>query len=77
MASPLSTTTAVFGQRIRDHRTERGWTLEQLGEAAELHWTYIGQVERGERNISLRNMTRIASALDIDLAVLTTELTPW
>lgn len=77
MAKPLSPTTITFGQRVRACRTELEWTQEQLAEAAELHWTYVGQVERGERNISLRNMSRISSALDVDLAHLCKELKPW
>jgi len=67
MASRASTRDprAEFGRRVRRHRKELGWTLEELAEKAGMHWTYIGSVERGERNISLINIVRIARALGV------------
>jgi transcriptional regulator with XRE-family HTH domain len=59
---------AVFGGRVRARRHELGWTLEQLGEASGLHWTYIGQVERGVRNLSLLNILKVAEALGVNPA---------
>lgn len=56
---------AEFGRRVRRHRKNLGWTLEQLAEEAEMHWTYVGSVERGERNLSLINIVRLARALGI------------
>lgn len=56
---------AEFGKRVRRLRTELGWTLEDLAEHAEMHWTYIGSVERGERNLSLINIVRLARALGV------------
>lgn len=55
-----------FGARVRQNRQALEWTQEQLAEAASLHWTYVGSVERGERNISLHNILKIAAALSID-----------
>ncbi len=55
-----------FGARVRRRRTALGWSLERLGEEAGLHWTYVGSVERGERNVSLRNILRLAGALGVD-----------
>lgn len=55
-----------FGARVRARRLELGRTQEQLAEAAGLHFTYVSSVERGERNISLRNIIRLAAALDVD-----------
>jgi transcriptional regulator with XRE-family HTH domain len=56
---------AQFGARVRQHRKRLDLTLEQLAEDAGMHWTYIGSVERGERNISLVNIVRLARALGI------------
>ncbi len=56
---------AAFGKAVRDRRHELGYSQEGLADTAELHRTYIGSVERGERNVSLENIVRIASALEI------------
>jgi len=66
--APLSKATAEFGARVRARRTELELSQEGLAERCDLHWTYIGQVERGQRNISLHNIIRIAEALQIDPA---------
>jgi len=55
----------LFGERLRELRTERGLTQEQLAEAAGVDRNYIGQIERGERNVALVNIVRIAGALSI------------
>jgi transcriptional regulator with XRE-family HTH domain len=54
-----------FGTRVRGLRQDRQWSIEHLADDAGLHWTYVGSVERGERNISLRNICRLAKALGI------------
>lgn len=59
--------------KIRLLRKQQGWSQEKLAEACGLHRTYIGAVERCERNISLDNLTRIAIALDTDIAALFTD----
>lgn len=71
---PLSAATAEFGARVRARRTERELSQEALADICELHWTYIGQVERGQRNISLHNILRIATGLGIDPSELMREL---
>ena len=57
-----------FGQRVRARRHELGLTLEQLAERADMHWTYVGSIERGTRNPTLRNILRLAAALKTDPA---------
>lgn len=52
-----------FGSRVRDERTKRGISQERLGELAKVHRTYIGMIERAEKNITLTNMEKIARAL--------------
>jgi transcriptional regulator with XRE-family HTH domain len=52
-----------LGKTIRRLRLEKGWTQEDLAEKAKLHPTYIGGIERGERNVGLDNIVRIARAL--------------
>lgn len=65
---------AEFGGRVRARRLALGWSLERLAEHSGLHWTYVGSVERGERNVSLVNIVRLAAALGIDVGVLTSGL---
>jgi transcriptional regulator with XRE-family HTH domain len=59
-----------FGNRLKAIRTERGLTQEKLAELAGLHRTYVGAVERGERNISLKNIHSLALALDVPISEL-------
>lgn len=60
----------MLGRRVQALRTARQWRQEDLALATGLHRTYIGSVERGERNVSLDNLVRIARALDITVAEL-------
>jgi len=57
-----------IGKRIKDLRTLKGWSQEQLSFESQLHRTYIGSVERGERNITLINLKKITDALQISPA---------
>ncbi len=63
-----------IGHRLRSRREERGWTQAELARRCELHKAYIGFVERGERNVSLINLRRIARVLRIRLSDLLTGL---
>lgn len=56
-----------FGEHLRSVRTSKGVSQERLAELAGLHRTYVSSVERGERNISLVNIDRLATALEIPL----------
>jgi transcriptional regulator with XRE-family HTH domain len=61
---------AAFGGKMKAIREGLGYSQERLAELAHLHRTYIGGVERGERNISLLNIWRIADALGVAPSVL-------
>lgn len=63
---PISSAASEFGARVRARRRELGLSQEALAEGSELHWTFIGQVERGQRNLSLHNILRVARVLDVD-----------
>src|SRR2546423_15720850 len=56
-----------LGRRLRERREARGWTQAELAAKCELHRTFIGSVERGERNVSVLNLRRIAAALRMPL----------
>jgi transcriptional regulator with XRE-family HTH domain len=55
-----------LGRNIRAIRAERGVSQEQLASILGVHRTYMGALERGERNISLRSLERLAAALEVD-----------
>jgi transcriptional regulator with XRE-family HTH domain len=59
-----------FGQRVRELRTSRGYSQEAFAARCELDRTYIGGIERGERNVALRNIEAIAKALNISITTL-------
>jgi transcriptional regulator with XRE-family HTH domain len=59
-----------IGLNIRRIREKQGLSQEELGAIADLHRAYIGQIERGEKNIGLQNLEKIANALNVDVRVL-------
>jgi transcriptional regulator with XRE-family HTH domain len=63
---PIFAAAGTFGERVRVRRTQLGLSQEALAELAGLHWTYVGSVERGQRNIALRNILRLAQGLQLD-----------
>lgn len=65
--------TQRFGKNIRKLRESKGWSQERLAEAANLHRTYISQIECGTRNPTLLIVARIAQALDTQPALLLQE----
>jgi transcriptional regulator with XRE-family HTH domain len=66
----------TFGARLRQRRDELGLSQEALADVAGLHRTYVGSVERGERNVSLHNLLRLARALRTDPGELVRGLEP-
>ena len=56
-----------FGDKIRELRKEQGISQEELSYKADLHRTYIGMIERAEKNITLINIEKIAKALNVDI----------
>lgn len=63
----MSNIANIIGERIRSYRLQAGYTQEILAEKAELHNTYIGQIERGEKNATLESIEKIAKALKLPL----------
>jgi transcriptional regulator with XRE-family HTH domain len=55
------------GLNIRKYRGKKGWSQEQLAFEADLHRAYIGQIERGEKNVGLINLEKITKAMNIKL----------
>lgn len=63
--SSPSDATVEFGKRVRRLREERGLSQEALAARCEIHWTFLGQVERGQRSIRLDNILKISTGLDV------------
>jgi XRE family transcriptional regulator, regulator of sulfur utilization len=59
-----------FGDRIRELRMAKGLSQEELAERSAVHRTFIGRVERGETNVTLENIKKIAVGLDVPLVEL-------
>lgn len=59
-----------IGNKIREIRQSKGLSQEQLAEIAEVHRTYIGMIERAEKNITLVSLEKIAKALEVEIGEL-------
>lgn len=70
----MSDIAKIIGQRIRNYRIQKGLSQEKLAELSGCHSTYIGQLERGEKNATLESIERITSALGISLSKLLEKL---
>jgi len=68
---------AAFGAAVRALRTRRGLTQEALAERAQLHRTYVTEVELGRRNVSLYNIGRLAAALEVSMMELIGDAEAW
>lgn len=66
----MSDIAKIVGQRIRNYRTAKGLSQEKLAELAKCHFTYIGQIERGEKNATIESIEKIALALNVSLSTL-------
>lgn len=56
-----------FGKRVRELRKQKGYSQEELADKAGLHRTYIGSIERGEQNVSIDNIGKIAKSLGVKI----------
>lgn len=70
----MSYIATIVGQRLRQRRRELGYSQETTAEKADLHPTYIGQVERGEKNATIESLERICLALDLPMEDLFSEI---
>ncbi|NDK91296.1 helix-turn-helix transcriptional regulator [Gordonia desulfuricans] len=61
---PHNATLAAFGERVRARRHELGWSQEVAADHIGIHWTHLGQVERGQRSSRIENVLKIAAGLD-------------
>ena len=69
--------TQIIGQRLRARRLELGYSQEVTAEKADLHPTYIGQVERGEKNATIESIEKMCTALEYPMEDLFQKLTPF
>jgi len=74
--APISNAARIVGERVREFRSQAGLNQEQLAEAVGVHWTFVSQVERGLRNVTLTNLLRFAEGLGVNPAELVDGLRP-
>lgn len=72
----MSNIAKILGQRIRSYRTAMDFSQEKLAELSGCHPTYIGQLERGEKNATLESVEKVSVALNISLSKLFENLGP-
>jgi transcriptional regulator with XRE-family HTH domain len=65
---PRSKIIRQFGKAVRELRVKQGLSQEALGARAKLHRTYIGMIERGEKNITLENIEKVSDALGMPIS---------
>lgn len=76
MAEPISEAARLLGERVRERRHALRLSQEVMADHIGIHWTFLGQVERGQRNLNLHNLVKIARGLDVDPADLVRGLWP-
>lgn len=62
----------IVGENLRAYRKARGFSQEAFADVLEVHRTYMGGIERGERNLTLKSVEKIADRLDLDPLLLLT-----
>lgn len=67
---------SILGASVRAYRAKLGWSQEELGERAGLHPSYVGQIERGTKKISLATLNKLSAALKVRMADLLRETPP-
>lgn len=73
LRKPSTALTQILADNIRDYRKAKHLSQEELADACELHRTYIGSVERGERNVTLSTLEVLAKALGVSIIELLTK----
>ena len=63
----MPTIQELVGARVRELRKARGWTMEELAEKADKHYTYIGGLERGDLNVTVEVLHAVAGALQVPI----------
>lgn len=76
MPKPISPATRALGERVRAQRETQGLSQEALAARSGVHWTFLGQVERGRRNLNLHNLLKLAAGLGVDPGELVQGLRP-
>lgn len=76
VSKPQSAAAHALGERVRTRRKALGISQETLADRSGVHWTFVGQVERGQRNISLHNLLKLAAGLDLNAGELVRGLAP-
>lgn len=73
---PVSEAARILGERVRERREEMKLSQEKLAEGTSLHWSFVGRIERGQANLTLHNIVRLAGVLGIDPGNLVSGLAP-
>lgn len=76
MSKAIFPAAEALGARVRERRHSLGLSQEALAHQCGIHWTFVGQVERGQRNMSLRNLLKLAAGLEVDPGELVKGLRP-
>ena len=66
----------IIGERIKNKRKEKDWTQEQLAELANMHPTYVGKMERGDKSATLDSLEKVVNALGISYVELFKDIQP-